>query len=171
MDGFAGPDEIEPTKFHDLPFSEQLVIWGVRLWVHGAKEGVEIHSTLTEGFEKVNATGACAALDRFMSVLAAGAIDTIDVRCRKCLNVSPDEHRILGVLAAWQCTGIGDDAETLLSKILTPTGVRIAQKPACDLAQSMKFAAMLIRPRRESPSSPSAVAGHDLSPSVPGTIH
>ena len=171
MDGFTPADEVEPTKFHELPFAEQLIVWAMRLWVHGAKEEVEIHSTLVDGFEKANVTGGCTSLDRFMNVLAAGAIDTIDVRCRNCLNVSPDEHRILGVLAAWQCTGIGDDADTLLSKILTPTGVRIAQKPACDLAQSMKFAAMLIRPRRESTTSPDAIVGYDQHTNVSGTIH
>lgn len=171
MDGFTPTDQIEPVKFHDLPFSEQLIIWAVRLWVHGAKEHVQVHSTITEGFEKAGVRGACTSLDRFMSVLAAGASDTIDVRCTKCINVSPDEHRILGVLAAWQCTGIGDDAHTLLEKILTPTGVRHAQKPACDLAQAMKFAAMLIRPRRESTTSPTAVIGHDQNSTVSGTIH
>lgn len=171
MDGFAPNEEDDLTKFHDLPFSEQLVIWAVRLWVHGLKEGVEVHALLSEGFDKAKVWGGCAALDRFMSVLAAGAIDKIDVRCTRCENVSPDEHRILGVLAAWQCTGIGDDAHTLLGKILTPSGVRHAQKPACDLAQSMKFAAMLIRPRRDSSTSPTAVVGHAPNANASGTIH
>ena len=93
-----------------------------------------------------------------MSVIAVGAIDTIDIRCTKCKNISPDEHRILGVLASWQCTGVGDEADILFEKILTPAGVRHSREPACDLAQSFKFAGVLIRPRREVTTRPDSYA-------------
>lgn len=171
MNMISSPVQVSTEKFFDLPLSEQLIVWGVRLWVHGAKEGVNVHELLADGFEKSGARGGCSSLDRLMTVLSVSAIDTIDVRCTKCENVSPDEHRILGVLASWQCTGIGDHADTLFEKILTPTGVRHARQPAGDLAQSMKFAAMLIRPRRESTTSPTAVIGDDAGVSASTTIH
>ena len=130
MNIMVPPEQVSTEEFHDLLFSEQLIVWGIRFWVDGIKKGTDVHELLVEGFNKFSASGSASALDRMMSVIAVGAIDTIDIRCTKCKNISPDEHRILGVLDSWQCTGVGDEADTLFEKIPTPTGVGHAREPA-----------------------------------------
>ena len=144
-------DEIVDPDFTDLPLAEQLIVWAIRMWVKGYKDGDDVLPLMGKAFEKVGAVDACVAIDRLMNTLAVGAIDAIDIRYPEWETITPDEHRLLGVLAAWQCTGIGDDADTLMGKILTPTGVRYARPAFYELAIIMKYAGLLVRPRFERP--------------------
>ena len=35
----------------DLPFGEQLLLWGIRMWVRSYNEGANIHNILHNGFK------------------------------------------------------------------------------------------------------------------------
>lgn len=118
-----------PEKFQALLFSEQLCIWSVRTWVAAFKDGGNCIDVLAGAYERVDAQGAHAALDGMLSVIVAGARLAINIRCRSCTDVSPDEARILSAVAAWQDTGIYIDADIILSAFLTPSGVRAARMP------------------------------------------
>jgi hypothetical protein len=37
------PEQVSTKEFHDLPFSEQLIVWGIRFWVDGIKKGTDVH--------------------------------------------------------------------------------------------------------------------------------
>lgn len=63
MNIMAPPEQVSTEEFHDLPFSEQLIVWGLRLWVDGIKKGTNVHELLVEGFIKSSAPGSASGLD------------------------------------------------------------------------------------------------------------
>ena len=146
-------------QFHLLPFSEQFLVWSARMWVEGLKNGEENTLKWTEAFVRAGVADAAHVFDRLMWVLAAGASSTIDVRCVSCAQVSPDEQRLLAVLAARQGFSGGDDPDELMSDILTPTGLRFFKEHAGALAQALAEAGMYLRPRAARPMSESHADG------------
>lgn len=163
MDGVMPHDETG-EKFLLLPFSEQFLVWAARMWVDALQNNEQSQLLLTEGFIKAGAADAQHVFDRMMWVLAAGASSTIDVRCPSCESVSPDEQRLLAVLAARQGFSGGDDPAALMEDVLTPTGMRFFTTHSTALAQALSEIGMFLRPRSARPMSDQAGAGASDAP-------
>ncbi len=134
-------------RFDTLPFAEQFMVWAMRMWVDSLKSDQDHLLLLAEGFVKANVAYGLNAFDRLMWVLAAGAASTIDIRCPNCAFVSPDEQRMLAVLADAQGADEDNDPSALLSDILTPSGLRFAGTHVEELARALTDSGMLLRPR------------------------
>ena len=86
--------------YSELPFGEQLVLWGIRMWVRAFNQGDNNHSVLQKGFSLAGVAEAYGALDAIMDVLSQSGQGVVDIRCPCCSEISFDEHRIIGALAA-----------------------------------------------------------------------
>jgi hypothetical protein len=139
--------ELDTNKFSVLPFSEKLILWGIRTWVLSHKGQVGGHEMLQQGFKLAGVPDAHAALNDFMSVLACSAKTTIDIRCMKCDEVSVDEQRLLGVVANFQIGGNKDSGKHWLSIWLPPSATRIITQSAECLANALAHAELKIRLR------------------------
>ena len=92
-----------PSVYSDLPFGEQLVLWGIRMWAKGLNEDTNISDILRQGFQLAGVQDAFGFIDSLMYVLATSGKGVIDVRCPGCSEISTDEHRLLGAIAIYQC--------------------------------------------------------------------
>ena len=157
--------------FRDLPFGEQLMLWGVRLWVQALRDEGNVHDLLCRGFRLAGAPGAHPALDDLLTIIATTARGNVDIRCPRCRDISVDEHRLMGAVAAWQYQAGAVVADTFLDAWLPPAGLRMARAPASDLAAALRGAGLMIRPRRWVHHAPV----HDGPPAdpadPPATLH
>lgn len=139
---------IQPvSRFNDLGFAEQLVLWAVRHWAKIRRDEGDPRRLLTEAFTHARAAAAAPALDRLLAIINATATCTIDVRCPNCAQVSPDELRLLGAIADLQRGDGGNQAVRFLSAWLPAAAVRGAQGPAASLASALAAGGLLLRPR------------------------
>ena len=133
------PIQVTPTlKRSDLPFAEQLLLWGIRMWAYAFNQGVNNYETLNKGFCLAGAKGAHEALDSIMSVFATSGLGIININCPKCEYVTIDEHRIMGAVAAWQKEIVPLIGNAYISSWLPPAALRIICLPAHQLAKTLK---------------------------------
>ena len=137
-----------PPKFSDLPFGEKLLLWALRLWATGAREGTNVQETLRHAFKLAGVPDAYIALDGFLSTISGSATVQFDNRRLKWADISDDEHLLLGLIAAWQ-QGHGKDHGTalLLSSRFPLAAIYIIQGPASKLAEILKCRGFIIQPR------------------------
>ena len=89
-------------RHSDLPFNEQYVLWGLRLWSLGNRTGLNMMSNIHEGFLRGGAPHAARSLTRMMSVIASSSYHPAQINC-PCLDiVSDDENLILNSIAQCQ---------------------------------------------------------------------
>ncbi len=134
-----------PSTFIELPFGEQLMLWAVRLWMRGLRDGMHDQTILRTGFKLAGVPAAHAPLDGLMTVLTTAATDTIDIRCPHCADISADEHLLMDVIAGLQAPGRG--GSTLFACRLPPTARRTGMELAGHLAAVFSGAGLVIRPR------------------------
>ncbi|WP_421879312.1 hypothetical protein [Pacificispira sp.] len=142
-------------SFRALTHPEQLALWAIRMWVRAYRtEDREAAEAIRHGLILSDVPdGTDAALDRFMTVLAVSTQVSIDIRCPNCKSVSPDEHRLMGALAAMQQTGRHDPAilpmapDRYLSVWLPPAAIRLSRAPLQALAHAFDEAELRLRPR------------------------
>lgn len=139
----------EPSTFIELPFGEQLMLWAMRLWMRGLRDGMPDQTILRTGFKLAGAPDVHAALDGLMTVLTTAATDTIDIRCPHCPDISDDEHQLMDVIAGLQSPGRG--GSTLFACRLPPAARRTGMELAGHLAAVFSGAGLRIRPRRLTP--------------------
>jgi hypothetical protein len=133
------PIQVTPTlKRSDLPFAEQLLLWGIRMWAYAFNQGVNNYETLNKGFCLAGANGAHEALDSIMSVFATSGLGIMNINCPKCEYISIDEHRIMGAVAAWQKEIDPLIGNAYISSWLPPAALRIICLPAHQLAKTLK---------------------------------
>ena len=131
----------------DLPFGEQLFLWGIRMWVRSYNEGANIHNILHNGFKLAGVPTALGALDAMMGIFATSGHGSIDIRCPQCTEVSLDEHRIMGAIAVLQQTDQPSDGDAYLSCWVPPAALRFLRGPASQLADIMRHGRLMIRTR------------------------
>ena len=136
-----------PPKFLDLPFGEKLLLWAVRLWVTGAREGTNVQETLRHAFKLAGVPDAYIALDGFLSTISGSATVQFDNRRLKCADISYDEHLFLGLNAAWQQGHGKDHGTAILSSRFPLATIYIIQGPASKLAEILKCGGLIIQPR------------------------
>ena len=86
----------------DLPFTEQYVLWGLRLWSLGQGTGSNMASKIHEGFLRGGAPHAARSLTRVMNILASCSCRPPHLRCACLETVSDDENLILNSIAQCQ---------------------------------------------------------------------
>ncbi len=131
----------------DLPFGEQLFLWGIRLWVQAHNEAANTHNVLYNGFKLAGVPTAFGALDTMMSIFATSGHGVMDIRCPKCTEISLDEHRIMGAIAVLQHTDQVLDSNAYLSRWMPSAALRILRGPTSQLADIMKKGGLVIRTR------------------------
>ena len=98
----SGPRSCPENPHAALPFMEQYVLWGIRLWFTGLRTEFDMVHKIHEGFSRRGAPNAAKSLDRLMTTLTA------DLQCQFIVNVgnlndvSEDEDLILNALAQCQ---------------------------------------------------------------------
>jgi hypothetical protein len=127
-----------------LDFAAQFLVWAVRNWVGAFKSNLGF-AMVTEGaFERFGLARSAAAIDATMTIVAASASRSIDVRCVKCRYLSPDEAIFVDAVAAIQ-TDEHLSAYSGLNKLMPMSAVRAAFPHLENLARDL--AASRLRPR------------------------
>ena len=134
-------------EFPDLNLAEKLMLWGIRIWVRLFLDGKSAVPVLKEGFELAGIDDGAVAIDSIMSVIASASVRTLDVRCPDCRQLSNDELRLLGAVAAAQTQELGKSAPAYLSVWLPPTAMRIAAAALPVLAAAFRDRGLMVRPR------------------------
>ena len=86
----------------DLPFNEQYVLWGLRLWSLGNDTGSNIASKIHEGFLRGGLPHAAQSLTRIMNIIASSGYRPPQIHCGCVGTVSDDENLILNSIAQCQ---------------------------------------------------------------------
>ncbi len=95
--------KIFQIKLHaDLPFTEQYVLWGLRLWSLGDRTGSNMASKIHEGFLRGGAQHAARSLIRMMNMIASSGYRSPQMHCGCLETVSDDENLILNSIAQCQ---------------------------------------------------------------------
>ena len=124
-----GPHPSEPslpsvTRTGDLTADETLVLQAIRIWVTCAKENRCGGPELMEHLAAHGAANAGPSLHGILYNSSVAATRSIDVRCRRCPNLSPDEARLLHAIACGQ-RRLAERAFALLSEWLPHAAVRL----------------------------------------------
>ena len=135
------------TGLTDLPFSEQLFLWAIRMWARAHNEGSNIHNVLHNGFKLAGIPSAFGALDTMMTIFATTGRGVMDIRCPKCTEISLDEHRLIGAIAVLQYTDQVSDSNAYLSRWMPSAALRILRGHTSQLADIMKKHGLLMRAR------------------------
>ena len=86
----------------DLPFTEQYVLWGLRLWSLGNRTGSNMASKIHEGFVRGGAPNAARSLIRVMNIITSSGYRPPQMHCGCLGTVSDDENLILNSIAQCQ---------------------------------------------------------------------
>ena len=139
--GHACPPE--PRAVETLAVAERFLVWCLRQWVEGWRNGVPDGRMLRDGFATAYLPDGLAPFDTMMRAVVAGTQRQLDVRCLRCRFVSEDESLFLNVVAAGQ-----RDRDDLLSaafeEFLAPASVRLATAGALRLGGAMTAAGLLL---------------------------
>jgi hypothetical protein len=133
--------------FSELLFGEQILLWGVRIWVSGHKNSSNIQELLRSAYSHAGVPRAHAALDTMMEMITTAGYGIMDVRCPSSSKISDDEHRLMAAIAAWQHGTVLCDGDAYLECWAKPAILRILRPVARMLAQALKEGSILIRPR------------------------
>ena len=133
--------------YSELPFGEQLVLWGIRMWVRAFNQGDNNHSVLQKGFSLAGVAEAYGALDAIMDVLSQSGQGVVDIRCTCSSEISFDEHRIIGALAACQYEKHYSSRDAYLSVWLPPAASLTAYLHVFELANVLKKGGLMLNLR------------------------
>jgi len=126
-----------------LGFSAQFTVWSLRSWVQAFKARADFGVATGGTFAHFGLTAAALALDRMMTVLAAAAARSIDIRCVPCRYLSPDERLLVEAVAAAQAENFFL-ATVALRKLMPGSAARLALPHAADLARDLRAAGMAL---------------------------
>ena len=128
----AEPPAAEPAlrlrgtqEMADLIPAEMVLVAGFRTWVATLNKGEAPLAELEACFAKCGLDDGAGSLDCILYNLSVAATRKIDVRCRKCPTISPDEARLLhGV--GWLQHGRSAPGLGILASWLPPAAVRMS---------------------------------------------
>jgi hypothetical protein len=137
-----------------LDFTAQFTVWAVRSWVQAFKSkesavregGHESFDDVThQAFARFGLSRSALAIDSLMTVVAASASRSIDIRCVQCRLLSPDEALLIDAMAAAQSGGFFV-ATVALRQLMPGTAARAALPHLVDLARDLGSAGMVAQP-------------------------
>src|SRR3546814_2604149 len=77
------------TRFDDLPFAQQFVVWSMRRWVAAMRPGSRVgRNHLVEAFQRLRMPEGYRSLHDVMTLIAVSAARKIDERCCGCRHQS-----------------------------------------------------------------------------------
>ena len=128
-----------------LDFTAQFTVWSVRSWVQAFKAKESFDDVTHQTFARFGLSHAARAIDSMMTVLAASASRSIDIRCVQCRLLSPDEALLIDAMAAAQSGGYFV-ATVALRQLMPGTAARAALPHLVDLARDLGEAGMVAKP-------------------------
>lgn len=133
----------EPRGVNALTVGERFLVWSLRQWVDGWRNGVADSRALREGFATACVQDGMAPFDATMRAVVAGTMRPLDVRCLCCRFVSGDESLFLNVVAAGQ-RDRDDLMAAAFEEFLAPAAVRLATAGAMRLGTALTSAGLLL---------------------------
>jgi hypothetical protein len=128
-----------------LDFTAQFTVWAVRSWVQAFKSKESFDDVTHQTFARFGLSRSALAIDSLMTVLAASASRSIDIRCVQCRLLSPDEALLIDAMAAAQSGGFFV-ATVALRQLMPGTAARAALPHLVDLARDLSEAGMVAQP-------------------------
>ena len=128
-----------------LDFTAQFTVWAVRSWVQAFKAKESFDDVTHQTFARFGLSRSAGAIDGLMTVLAASASRSIDIRCVQCRLLSPDEALLIDAMAAAQSGGFFV-ATVALRQLMPGTAARAALPHLVDLARDLGEAGMVAQP-------------------------
>ena len=116
---------VRPQRFHQLRFSEQFILWAIRMWLRAYCRRSKQFAILHEAFDVLGISDAEKSFDNGMAIIAVGTrcdLLFLDVESQ---FVSQDEGDFLEMMAAYQ-TGNVVRAQARLDMWLPVSATRIA---------------------------------------------
>ncbi|HAA93110.1 MAG: hypothetical protein CMM48_12450 [Rhodospirillaceae bacterium] len=92
----------------NLVFSEQFVLWALRLWSNGGSEIPAVQERLRGGFELAGAPDAYLGFDALMTFTESLLDVEVEIHCPQCQYLCGNEIRVLAAISAMQ----RDDVDT-----------------------------------------------------------
>jgi len=128
-----------------LDFTAQFTTWAVRSWVQAFKSKQSFDDVTHQTFARFGLSRSALAIDNLMTVLAASASRSIDIRCVQCRLLSPDEALLIDAMAAAQSGGYFV-ATVALRQLMPGTAARAALPHLVDLSRDLSEAGMVAKP-------------------------
>jgi hypothetical protein len=128
-----------------LDFTAQFTVWAIRSWVQAFKAKESFDEVTHQAFIRFGLSRSALAIDSMMTVLAASASRSIDIRCVPCRLLSPDEALLIDAMAAAQSGGFFV-ATVALRQLMPGTAARAALPHLVDLARDFSAAGMVAQP-------------------------
>lgn len=128
-----------------LDFTAQFTVWALRSWVQAFKSKQSFDDVAHHTFARFGLSRSALAVDSLMTVLAASASRSIDIRCVQCRLLSPDEALLIDGMAAAQSGGYFV-ATVALRQLMPGTAARAALPHLVDLARDLHEAGMVAKP-------------------------
>ncbi|WP_395019486.1 hypothetical protein [Dongia sp.] len=128
-----------------LDFTAQFTVWAIRSWVQAFKSKQSFDDVTHQTFARFGLSRSALAVDSLMTVLAASAARSIDIRCVQCRLLSPDEALLIDGMAAAQAGGYFV-ATVALRQLMPGTAARAALPHLVDLARDLSEAGMVAKP-------------------------
>jgi len=128
-----------------LDFTAQFSVWAIRSWVQAFKSKESFEDVTHQTFARFGLSRSALAIDSLMTVLAASASRSIDIRCVQCRLLSPDEALLIDAMAAAQSGGFFV-ATVALRQLMPGTAARAALPHLVDLARDLGEAGMVAQP-------------------------
>ena len=151
-----------------LDFTAQFTVWAVRSWVQAFKTGQSFDDVTHQTFARFGLSRSALAIDSLMTVLAASASRSIDIRCVQCRLLSPDEALLIDAMASAQSGGFYV-ATVALRQLMPGTAARAALPHLVDLARDLGAAGMVAKPIP--PCAGPAVPAAEIPPSTHRVLH
>jgi hypothetical protein len=152
-----------------LDFTAQFSVWAIRSWVQAFKSKESFEDVTHQAFARFGLTRAALAIDSLMTVLAASASRSIDIRCVQCRLLSPDEALLIDAMAAAQSGGFFV-ATVALRQLMPGTAARAALPHLVDLARDLGEAGMMAQPIPPHAGAP-AVTAAEMPASTSRVLH
>ena len=86
----------------NIPFMEQYVLSGIRLWSIGHRHGSDLGIKINEVFTRAGAPNAARSLDRLMNTIIGDLQRPFTINCNNISPLSEDENLILNAVAQCQ---------------------------------------------------------------------
>lgn len=135
------------TDWRDLTASERHLVSGLRLWVNAFKSDDDPLKRLRTLFGRPSAADPALSLHTILRNTTFSARRPIDVRCRNCPGLSPDEARLLDCIA-WLQREMPEPASAALAAWLPPAALRLSMDAARGLASGLLLEGQIL-PRRD----------------------
>ena len=113
---------------------ERLLVESIRVWVAGQIQGKADAMEVARLLAPAHLCAAAPPLDAILSNTCRAATRCVDVRCRECRGLSPDEARILHSISCLQREA-SETAFELLASWLQPEAARASVYLAKDIAR------------------------------------